>query len=102
MLAGIRVQAINEAGEVADEEQSFRRDRHGRDAAIDLLEIPNFLCFGDITSACWIDANEVSDAFAVFGILADRHIDTIFPEDRCGIDFAWPFRIWIANRFSIL
>src|SRR6266568_459475 len=101
-LARFGIQTMKEAGEIADEEQSVGGDRHRRNAAMDLVVLPNRAGLGDVAGPRRVDAAQDADAFAMLGVLAGRDIDPIFPEDRRGIDFARPFRRWILDRLAVL
>ena len=91
-LAGFGIEAMDEAGEIADKQQAgVGINRNGGDAAMDFVVAPDLAGLGDVAGFGGVDAGQNAHAFAVLGILADGDIDAVFVEDGRGVDFAGAF-----------
>src|SRR5439155_25160664 len=91
-LAGTGVEAIHEAGQVADEhEAGVRVNRNRRDTAVDLIVAPDLAGRRDVAGPGGVDAGQYADAFAVLGVLAHGDVNAIFVKHRRRVDFADAF-----------
>src|SRR5205807_3035169 len=92
-LPRLGVEAMNEAGEIADQQQtSVRVNRDRRDAAVDFVVAPDFAGLRDVAGPGRVNAGQDADAFAVFRVLANRDVNAVFVKDRCRVDFTDAFR----------
>jgi hypothetical protein len=73
-LAGLRVEAVQEAAEVGDVDEAVL-DRRRRDRAADLVVVPDQPGLRDVAALGGVDAVHVADAFAVLRILAVGDVD---------------------------
>jgi len=81
-LAGLGIEAIDEAAEVRGEKQAiFRIDAHGGNAAVDFLVVPDQASLGDVPGLRRIHAHQPAHAFAVLGILPEGHIHAVLVKD---------------------
>ena len=98
-LSGLGVEAVHEAGEVADEEQARGRiDAHAGDRALDALVVPQDTGLGEVALLGGVEAHQAAHALTVLGILTRGHVHAVLVEDRSGVDFAGTFggRIFVS------
>ena len=62
--------------------------------------IPDHAGLGDVAGLGRIEANQTANAFAVFGILAGRDVNSVFVKHRRRVDFAWAFGGGIFDRLA--
>ena len=102
-LARLGIEAVQEAGEVAHEQQTgLGVNAHRRNTAMDAAILPKLRCLGHVAGLGGVNAREDADAFAMFWILSYCHVDTVIVEHRGGIDFAPPFRRGILDGIALL
>ena len=100
-LAGLRVQAMQVAGEVTNEQEAVGGDGHRRDTAVDLVIRPDLPRLRDVPGLGGVNAGENAHPFAMLRILADGVIDAVLPEDGSSVDFAGALGVWILKSLSI-
>ena len=102
-FAGIGVEAVHEAGEVANEQKPVPRiDRHGRNTPLNSLIRPDRTAVCDISLLGGVDANEVADALAMLRILATRDIHSVVVLYWGGVYFIWPLSSWVFDLLAVL
>ena len=96
-LAGLGVQAMDEPGKIADEQQAgIRIYSHRGKTAVNACRVrPDFRGLGHVTGLGGVNAGQVAHAFAVFGVLAHGHINAVLVEHWRRIDFTGTFRAGI-------
>src|SRR6266516_4540367 len=68
---------------------------------MDLVVTPDFAGAGDVAGLGCVDAGQVADAFAVFGVLADGNVNTVLVKNGCRIDLARAFQGGVLVFFAL-
>src|SRR5262245_43849045 len=100
-LAGISVQAMDKAAEIAHKHQSIG-DRGSAEGAMDLIITPHGSRFGNISVLVDISTGEVPASLAMLRILADGHIDPVLIEDGGCDDLAGTVGRGISEWLAVL
>ena len=67
---------------------------------MDLVVAPDFAGAGDVVGLGRVDASQVADAFAVFGVLADGDVNAVLVKNGRRVDLARAFRGRILVFFA--
>src|SRR6266478_4011984 len=91
-LPRLRVQAMDEAGEVAHEKQArVRVNGHRRNAPMDFVVAPNLAALRDVPRLGRVNTRENAYSLPMLRVLPHRDIDPVFVEDWRRIDLARSF-----------
>jgi len=100
-LACFRIEAMQEPGEVANEQQAVGGDGNRGDAAMDLVIGPDLAGLRDVPGLGGINAREDTYAFAVLRVLTDRSVNPVLPEYRRGVNLTGALGIRVLELLPL-